>query len=80
VREAETAFFSKLLILCLQTFPTSIVCPSFVCGVDALLLPLLAASTKENHQAISVLSKIDSIAWTEVYLPLEHSSTDPFDL
>jgi len=51
-----------------------------VCGVDALLLPLLAASTKENHQAISVLSKIDSIAWTEVYLPLEHSSTDPFDL
>jgi hypothetical protein len=71
---------SIALILCLLAFPTSIVGPSFVCGVDGLLLPLLAASTKENHETFPILPKVDSIAWTTVYLPLEDSTSYPFDL
>src|SRR5438309_1873177 len=41
-----------------------------------VLLALLGAATEQDDHAVAILAKIDSVAWAEVDLPLEHARTD----
>ena len=57
---------------------TAIVDPAFFGRLDGLLLTLFRAATQQDHEAITVLAEIDSIARPRIDLSLKDSSPNPF--
>ena len=52
---------------------TAIRRPALFRHLDRVLLALLGAATEQDDHAVAILAEIDSVAWAEVDLPLEHA-------
>ena len=56
----------------------SIVSPSLLCRFNSLLLTLLAASPKKNHERVSVFAEIDPIARAKIDLSFKDATAAQF--
>src|SRR5207247_4588197 len=63
-----------------RTLATAIRRPALFRHLNRVLLALLGAATEQDDHAVAILAEIDSVAWAEGDLPLEHARTDALDV
>jgi hypothetical protein len=57
-----------------------VVCPSFECKLDIVLLALFRSAAKKNHYLLAIFPKIHAVIGAEIDLALVNTGTNTFGI
>ena len=57
-----------------------VVGPPRLCPGNILLLPLLRPTARQENNLGTIPAEVDAVAWPEIYLELQHTPPDRFDI